>query len=127
MELERRITRGSVWSVSTIPPTTGAVDNGHGILTQSGTSSAPFFTSSFAQVPRYNTHNTDKHPGRLAAALDFDRASRILQCNVDKGVFKLQSDNNLFPPTAKRKLFPKTQKTTWNGTGWVNDSLEKSQ
>ncbi|KJR84121.1 cell cycle regulatory protein [Sporothrix schenckii 1099-18] len=126
MEFRRRLTRGSVWSISTIPPTTGAIDNGNGTLTQSGTSSVPFITSTFTEEgPRYSASYCDKHPSRLAAALDFDRASRLMQCNVDKGVFKLQSHDNLIVPTTKRKLLPKSQKTSWNGTIWVNDGLEK--
>lgn len=125
-EFQQRVNRGSVWSISTIPPAMGAVNNGHGILTQSGTSSAPFFTSPFSHVPRYNAHYLDKHPGRLAAALEFDRTARLLQCNVDKGVFHLQSDNVPRSPAKKQKLLPKTEKTKWSGTGWVNESLKKS-
>lgn len=117
---EHRPVHGSVWSVGTVPPTAGAVDNGQGVLMQTGTS-APFFMSDFVRHPRHSLEDDGKHAGRLAAALDFDCASRILQCNVHEGVFKLQSESALSKTKAK------TKKTAWNGAIWVKEGVEKSK
>ncbi|CAK7214854.1 hypothetical protein SEUCBS140593_002331 [Sporothrix eucalyptigena] len=119
-EFDQGLMHGSVWSIGTVPPIVGAVDNGRGTLTQTGTA-APFFSSDFVPDPFHRHPDADKHCGRLAAALDFDQASRLLQCNVDKGVFKLQSDHTFAAHQPNRKPQPKTKKTAWNGVGWEKE------
>lgn len=122
---DQRLFRGSMWSVGTVPPAVGAFNNGHGSLTQTGTT-APFFTSNFTKKGRKTGQEFEKHAGRLAAALDFDRASRILQCDVDQSVVQLHSESALGLPKGASKPRPKTPKTAWNGAGWVNQCTDKS-
>lgn len=100
---------GSVWSLGTIPPVTGAVDDGRGNLVQSGTN-APYFTSQFV----YGTRQSDdehKHKGRLAAALDIDLASRLLSCNLGRKAQASKWQNRASG----------TKRTTWNGTMWARE------
>ncbi|CAK7221054.1 hypothetical protein SBRCBS47491_004396 [Sporothrix bragantina] len=127
-ELYQGLVQGSVWSIGTVPPIVSAVNNGNGSLTQTGTT-APYYTSSFVNNFLDPSTDIDKHRGRIATALEFDRASRLLQCNIDKGVFKLQSDNTFPVPVtnakAKQKLQPVAAKTAWNGVSWVKECVSK--
>ncbi len=114
-EVEPGPARGSVWSVRTVPPIAGAIDSGRGSLIQTGTS-APFFMSEFVHSPRRGIDDENKYSGRLAAALDFDRASRVLQCNVRKSGTKPRSG-----AVIAREKAMQTNKTTWNGSTWAKD------
>ncbi|OAA57962.1 WD domain containing protein [Niveomyces insectorum RCEF 264] len=100
---------GSVWSLGTVAPITGAVDDGRGNLVQTGTN-APYYTSEFVRGPLQHVDDENKHAGRLAAALDYDLTSRILQCNVAKDAFMPRCDNIL-----QRGGFKTTKKTKWDG------------
>ena len=129
-EFDQRLMRGSVWSIGTVPPIMGAVNNGNGSLTQTRTAT-PFYSSAFLDNFVDRSSDVDKHRGRMAAALDFDQASRLLQCNIDEGFFKLQS-TKVFPvpvenSKSKQRLQPKTAKTTWDGISWVKEGTKKSE
>ena len=129
-EFHQRLVQGPVWSVGTVPPIVGAVDNGHGSLVQTGTT-APFFTSTFVRNLLQPSTDIEKHRGRIAAALDFDRASRLLQCNIDRGVLKLQCKNVFSVPIPggkdRQQLQPKIAKTKWNGVVWVKENKDGSK
>ncbi|CAK7210345.1 hypothetical protein SCUCBS95973_000747 [Sporothrix curviconia] len=127
-EFDQRLMRGSVWSIGTVPPIVGAVNNGNGSMTQTGTA-APYYTSSFVNNFVYPSTDIDKHRGRIAAALDVDRASRLLQCNINKGVLKLHPGHTFPVPVpnaaAKHLPQPKKAKTVWDGARWVKDGARK--
>ncbi|CAK7271785.1 hypothetical protein SEPCBS119000_004782 [Sporothrix epigloea] len=125
-EFQQRLVQGPVWSAGAVAPIVGAVDNGFGNLAQSGTT-APFFTSTFVRNLLCPKNDLEKHSGRMAAALDFDRASRLLQCNIDQGIFKLHFKNIFSMPMhsakTRQQLQPKTSKTEWNGALWVKEDV----
>jgi len=85
-----------------------AVDNGRGQLLRSGTN-APLYRATFPTIKPRTDEELSKHEARLAAALDLDRAQRILNVNVTH----LPGQHS-----AGRNRSPLTQ---WNGTEWVND------
>jgi len=103
---------GSVWSVGGVAPSGGTVDNGRGGLYMSGTH-APLFTSNFA-LARAESEAEEKHKGRLAAALNIDLVSRVLN-------YKVSEDK---PTHGSKKLVKSSmvqRKTYWNGAGWSKD------
>ncbi|CAK7264174.1 hypothetical protein SEPCBS57363_000937 [Sporothrix epigloea] len=126
-EFHQRLIQGPVWSVGTVPPIVGAIDNGRGSLVQTGTT-APFFTSTFVKNLLQPSTDIEMHCGRIAAALDFDRASRLLQCNIDRGVFKLQYENIFSVPVPgankRQQLQSKIAKSKWNGAVWVKEKKD---
>ena len=112
----RTPSHGSVWTVGGIPPAGGAINNGRGALFQSGTS-APLFRSPFPRA-REKTEEEEKHKGRLAAALEIDLTSRVLEVKAFK--------NRMAPLNPLRARLGQP-KTFWNGAGWVKDGCVPSK
>ncbi|KAI7924005.1 WD domain-containing protein [Pyricularia oryzae] len=117
----RQVSQGSVWTVSGTAPDfpTGAaslaIDDGRGHLAQSGTT-ARLFTTTFSTIRPKPEDELEKHEGRLAAALDIDRALRVLDFE------------SLNRPTVSRRHTAAVKgrslqnKTYWNGSQWINNA-----
>ena len=111
----RAPSHGSAWAVGGLAPAGGAIDNGRGTLFQSGTS-APLFRSPFPKA-RGKTEEEEKHRGRLAAALEIDLASRVLETKSFK--------NRMAPSLLRGHLGP--PKTFWNGSVWIRENFVPSK
>ncbi|KAK7949223.1 uncharacterized protein PG986_010109 [Apiospora aurea] len=114
-DLERQVSAGSMWTVGGVAPAGGsAVDTGRGLLLESGTN-APLYRAPFASGRPRTSEENERHEGRLAHALDINRAQRVLAF-----------DNFSTFPRCKKKApgqhFDPKVTTTWTGTEWVNDS-----
>ncbi|KAK8040024.1 hypothetical protein PG993_008435, partial [Apiospora rasikravindrae] len=114
-DLERQVSAGSMWTVGGMAPAGGsAVDTGRGLLLESGTN-APLYRAPFASGRPRSSEDNERHEGRLAQALDINRAQRVLAY-----------DNFSTFPRCKRKVsgqhFIPRVTTTWTGTEWVNDT-----
>ncbi|TLS23700.1 uncharacterized protein PpBr36_06117 [Pyricularia pennisetigena] len=117
----RQVSQGSVWTVSGIAPDspTGAaslaIDDGRGHLAQSGTT-ARLFTTTFSTIRPKPEEELEKHEGRLAAALEIDRALRVL----DFEPLNRPTASRCHTAAVKRKALQ--NKTYWNGTQWINNA-----
>ncbi len=100
-----------MWRVGGLAPISG-VPNGRGGLIGSGTN-APLYTTSFSAGPK--TDIEDRHEGRLAEALEIDRASRVLEFREPSALKSatISKGNEL-------------QKTLWSGTQWILGGPNKS-
>lgn len=111
---------GSVWSVGGVAPSLSVgVPNGRGGLIGSGTN-APLYTTSFSNAIPKSQEEREKHEGRLAQALEFDRAQRVFD----------YTDSSIKPrhvSSKQRKHSEIDSKTTWNGTEWVLDGSQASK
>ncbi|KAK8024699.1 wd domain-containing protein [Apiospora arundinis] len=106
-----------MWSVGGTAPTGGsAVDTGQGLLLESGTN-APLYRAPFASGRPRSSDENESHEGRLAHALDINRAQRVLAFD----------SFSTFPRCKKKSpgqhFIPKLT-TTWTGTEWINDSYK---
>ncbi|OBT58554.1 hypothetical protein VE04_02233 [Pseudogymnoascus sp. 24MN13] len=113
---ERQISLGSVWAVGGLAPLSVGVSDGRGGLTGSGTN-APLYTTSFSSATSKEEEDREKHEGRLAKALDLDRAQRIHDF----------VDHSISPPRAdpqRRGYSEIGTKTTWRGTEWVSSGSQ---
>ncbi|OBT75221.1 hypothetical protein VF21_06121 [Pseudogymnoascus sp. 05NY08] len=107
---------GSVWAVGGLAPLSVGVPDGRGGLTGSGTN-APLYTTSFSSATSKEEEDREKHEGRLAKALDLDRAQRIHDF----------VDHSISPPRAdpqRRGYSEIGTKTTWRGTEWVTSGSQ---
>ncbi|KAI6377724.1 hypothetical protein MCOR25_002449 [Pyricularia grisea] len=117
----RQVSQGSVWTVSGTAPDspTGvvslAIDDGRGHLAQSGTT-ARLFTTTFSTIRPKPEEELEKHEGRLAAALEIDRALRVL----DFEPLNRPTVSGRYKAAANGK--PSQNKTYWNGSQWVNNA-----
>ncbi|KAL3425457.1 WD repeat domain-containing protein [Phlyctema vagabunda] len=113
---ERRISVGTIWSVGGLAPPCVGVSNGRGGMLGRGTN-APFYSTTFSATKSKAQLELDNHEGRLASALDLDRIRRIFdyrEPSLDQSnSWKMQRSNSDLD----------TQKTTWEGTGWVTNGL----
>ncbi|KAK6826172.1 WD repeat-containing protein [Apiospora arundinis] len=119
-DLERQVSAGSMWSVGGTAPTGGsAVDTGRGLLLESGTN-APLYRAPFASGHPRSSDENESHEGRLAHALDINRAQRVLAFD----------SFSTFPRCKKKSpgqhFIPKLT-TTWTGTEWINDSYKSGE
>jgi meiosis-specific APC/C activator protein AMA1 len=96
---------GTVWRVGGLAPVSGVPD-GRGGLLGSGTN-APLYTTTFTIRPKAE-ESMDRHESRLAAALDIDRVSRVLEC---------RELSPLKAATVGRHY--EVAKTIWGGTQWI--------
>ncbi|KFY50842.1 hypothetical protein V495_00066 [Pseudogymnoascus sp. VKM F-4514 (FW-929)] len=113
---ERQISLGSVWAVGGLAPLSVGVSDGRGGLTGSGTN-APLYTTSFSSAVSKEEEDREKHEGRLAKALDLDRAQRIHDF----------IDHSISPPRADPQRRGHSEigtKTTWKGTEWVTSGSQ---
>jgi meiosis-specific APC/C activator protein AMA1 len=94
------------------PPRETAVNNGHGQLLTSGTN-ALFFTTDFSPYLLQEDEHWEWHEGRIAAALNLDRAERLLSFSPRQTCTRAQ---------AKKPKSIHIKKTTWNGSRWVSPS-----
>ena len=108
----RRLNPGPAWTVDGLVPQSIGVSNGRGGLIGSGTN-APLYSSLFSSATLNPAEDIEKHEGRLAKALDFDRTQRVFNF----------VDLTISPPKAihaKRKYAEvEDSKTVWNGSEWV--------
>jgi meiosis-specific APC/C activator protein AMA1 len=74
---ERQVSRGTVWTVGGLAPVGNPVDDGRGHMIRSGTH-AQVFTTSFSGARPNQQEDLEKYHGRVASALDIDRARRVL-------------------------------------------------
>jgi meiosis-specific APC/C activator protein AMA1 len=105
--------------VGGLAPLSVGVSNGRGGLTGSGTN-APLYTTSFASAISKADEDRERHEGRLAKALDLDRARRIHDF----------VDHSISPPRAesqRRGYSELGTKTTWKGTEWVLNGTQASE
>ncbi|KAK8086083.1 hypothetical protein PG994_001057 [Apiospora phragmitis] len=113
-DIERQVSAGSVWTVGSIAPAGGpAVDTGRGLLLESGTN-APLYRAPFASGRPRSSEDNERHEGRLAHALDINRAQRVL-------TFDTFSTFPRYKKKAPGQHFMSNLTTTWTGTEWVND------
>ncbi|ORY58501.1 WD40-repeat-containing domain protein [Pseudomassariella vexata] len=106
----RQISVGAVWTIGGTAPSGSAVDSGRGRYIASGTN-APLYTTSFSSARPRSEEEQEKHEGRLAYALNIDRAQRILDFD----------GYSTFPRCkSKIRTRPNIAKTTWTGTEWSN-------
>jgi hypothetical protein len=92
-----------------------AVNNGRGELVRSGTN-ARLFRATFPTAKPKNNEQLEKYQARLAAALGFDRAQRVL----DVGLPVSHHD------TSPNK--PGRVPTQWDGSQWINEGpIPKTQ
>ncbi|OBT91038.1 hypothetical protein VE02_00097 [Pseudogymnoascus sp. 03VT05] len=111
-----QISLGSVWAVGGLAPLSVGVSDGRGGLTGSGTN-APLYTTSFSSATSKEEEDREKHEGRLAKALDLDRAQRIHDF----------VDHSISPPSADPQRRGHSEigtKTTWRGTEWVTSGSQ---
>lgn len=88
-------------------------------MTGSRTNS-PLYTTSFSSAVSKEEEDREKHEGRLAKALDLDRAQRIHDF----------VDHSIFPPGADPQRRGHSEigtKTTWKGTEWVASDSQASE
>ncbi|MCJ1392484.1 hypothetical protein MMC18_005351 [Xylographa bjoerkii] len=114
----RRPSAGAVWNVggTMLSPATG-VPNGRGGLLGSGTN-APMYTSTF--FGKETQHQSlERFEGRVAAALDIDQISRILEISQqpDHGRSRTLSGNG-----RERMQSPTT---IWRDGQWMNDGISQ--
>ncbi|KAI1324379.1 WD40 repeat-like protein [Xylariaceae sp. FL0255] len=109
---DRKVSHGAVWSVGGTVPSGVAVDGGRGRLVSSG-SNARLYTTSFSNIRPRSEEDQEKHERRLALALKFDRAQRVLDFGGGSSTF----------PRCSRKARSSLEltKTTWTGTEWISD------
>lgn len=115
----QKISLGSVWAVGGLAPLSVGVSDGRGGLTGSGTN-APLYTTSFSSATSKEEDDREKHEGRLATALDLDRAQRIHDF----------VDHSISPPRAdpqRREYSEIGTKITWRGTEWVSSGSQASE
>jgi hypothetical protein len=114
----RQVSTGAVWNVGGgIPSNTSGsvtgVPNGRGGLLGSGTN-APMFSSGFFEKET-SEQSKERFEGRVAAALDIDRANRTLStCRTPEGQDSARSCSE-----QKRKL---ATHTSWRDAQWMNDN-----
>jgi meiosis-specific APC/C activator protein AMA1 len=111
---------GTVWTVGGLAPLSSGVQSGHGGLLASGTN-APLYTTSFLAARSNAIEEMEKHEGRLAEALELDRASRVLEFRDPSG----SPLRAVYPPGSK--CSKQKPKTVWKGTEWVMGGLETSK
>ncbi|KAH6688389.1 WD40-repeat-containing domain protein [Plectosphaerella plurivora] len=114
---ERQLSHGTSWSVGGLAPPSTAVDDGHGRLIQSGTN-ARVYSGKFPDPGP--TFEFERHESRLATALDIDQASKILEVSS-------RSSTSSQPNSDQTRRRPRAQRTTWNGTEWVNHDLRRGR
>ncbi|KAL8346536.1 hypothetical protein RB598_000438 [Gaeumannomyces tritici] len=114
-----RANSGSVWAVGGVAPDINsvsiAVGDGRGNFALRGTNTR-FFSCDFLGPDLKPDEEAEQHQGRLAAALEIDRALRILDFDFTGS-----------PHKASRKKAPRwdrmsPRKTFWNGAQWINDA-----
>ncbi|KFY24720.1 hypothetical protein V491_02045 [Pseudogymnoascus sp. VKM F-3775] len=113
---ERQISLGSVWAVGGLAPLSVGISDGRGGLTGSGTN-APLYTTSFSSAVSKEEEDRERHEGRLAKALDLDRAQRIHDF----------VDHSISPPREDPQRGGHSEigtKTTWKGTEWVTSGSQ---
>ncbi|MCJ1400860.1 hypothetical protein MMC11_004069 [Xylographa trunciseda] len=112
----RRPSAGAVWNVggTMLGPATG-VSNGRGGLLGSGTN-APMYSSTFFEKETQH-QSLERFEGRVAAALDIDQTSRILEISQspDRGRSRTLSGN--------RREGIQSPTTVWRNGQWMNDDL----
>ena len=108
---ERNVSVGTVWTVGGLAPMSVGVSDGRGILL--GTGAHPtLYTTSFSTAYAKAEEELGKHEGRLAEALQLDRATRVLE-------FRRSSISPQKPNMTMKKPDLKEAKTIWKGTEWV--------
>ncbi|KAI9737214.1 MAG: hypothetical protein M1818_005746 [Claussenomyces sp. TS43310] len=116
---QRQVSVGSIWAVGGVAPLSVGVPNGRGRLISSGTN-APLYSSSFSDSTPKAEVEREKHEGRIAQALDLDRAQRIYDV----------ADPKLSPSTIckrKRRNVDLGVKTIWSGSEWVLEGQRPSE
>ena len=108
--LNLQVSVGTIWTVGGIAPFTTGVSNGRGGLLGSGTN-APLYTTSFSAARPKVHADIETHEGRLAAALDLDRVSRVLE-------FRKRAISPPHPVT-NGNATGGDPRTVWSGTEWV--------
>lgn len=103
-----------IWSVGGTAPNPGAVNNGRGGLTWSG-SNAPMFCTSFPPSRPKVEEDVEKHEARLAVALGIDCTSKVLGCE----------HTSPSPKAGSAKINQHTirgrSKTYWDGSQWTKE------
>ncbi len=112
--LTRQVSNGAVWTVGGVAPGGTAINNGRGQLVRSGTN-ARLFRTSFPNARPKADEESEKHEARLAAALDLDRAQRVLDTSATAHHIKNSG------PRTRDAL------TQWNGTEWVKEEKAASE
>ena len=114
-ETNRPPSNGAVWNVGgPAPPSPGptpGIDNGRGGLLSSG-SNAPMFSSDFF-VPETPDQSLERFEGRLAAAFDIDRTSKVLSFG--------SSDARPRSVSAGSRFAQASQSTVWKDGVWFNE------
>lgn len=112
----RRVSAGAVWNVggttSALGPING-VSNGRGGLFRSGTN-APMYTSRFCD-PETTDQSNERFEGRVAAALDIDQTSRMLQISQSP---KRGRSASIDRRGNKRKA---SSQTVWKNGQWITE------
>ncbi|KAG9232486.1 WD40-repeat-containing domain protein [Amylocarpus encephaloides] len=125
---ERQVSVGTVWAVGGIAPTTLGVADGQGRLLGNGTN-APLYTTTFSTSKPKSQDDMEKHEGRLAEALELDRAARVLEFReLPRSQPRRQSPQRSLqssPPSKNCCTNPgESRRTTWNGSEWVMNDAE---
>jgi hypothetical protein len=121
---QRQPSAGAVWNVGgsvaattvTVPIT--AVSDGRGGMRGSGTN-APIFTSDFFRKETED-HGLERFERRLAAALEIDQASRVL--NLSPTIEKDKQDSFILAGSRSAR----NDLTVWRHGRWVNDRSGRS-
>lgn len=109
---DRHVSVGTVWTVGGLAPMNAGVPDGRGGLLISGTNT-PLYTTPFS-IARPKAHEEmEKHEGRLAEALELDRATRVLEFRGRSISRQKQAI------TTKNKDKKLDSKTIWQGTEWI--------
>lgn len=117
----RHVSAGAVWNVggniaSTLPGPVDRISDGRGGMLGSGTN-APMYTSSFLKSDT-SSQEHDFLEDRLAAALDVDRTTRML--NISRSPEREQRASSS-PVGSKRKFPYVQQRTKWVDGEWIRE------
>jgi meiosis-specific APC/C activator protein AMA1 len=110
---------GTIWTVGGLAPVSTGIPNGRGGLLGSGTN-APLYTTSFSIAKPKAKDDIEKHEGRLAEALKFDRIARVLE-------FRGRAASPQKLTTNRGNTIQLETKTTWNGTEWEIERRDLSK
>ncbi|KAK0392966.1 hypothetical protein NLU13_2460 [Sarocladium strictum] len=103
----RQVSQGTIWTVGGVAPGTNTTEDGQGHFLRRGTNARVFSTSLSTSKPNAEEELEDYH-GRVALALDMDRARKVLELDGRK----------TFPRCATKSASVRSSRTLWTGTEW---------
>lgn len=113
----RQVSQGAIWAVGGLAPGPSTTDDGQGHLVRSRTNARVFSTTFSAMRPN-TEEDLEKYQGRVASALDIDRARKVLDFD----------GHGTFPRCADKRTMPECpSRTTWTGTAWTELTESYSQ